>query len=370
MHTQSSQNRRRNDGPMGLFAKRCARVWDRLRQCPDTEFEQNIVRAVILLTVLIYAAVWSLTVGAFIPSFFAIAGSWMLYVILIFIWINISPVKSELRRVLHTVGDRGMITWALLVYGQWTSPLYVLYVWNDIGNAARYGRHYLYLSSPCSVLGFGIVILFSGYWHALTPLNIGLLIGILLAPLYALLFFRRLTVVNNRLQDLATRDTLTGLPNRAFLYERLREAIAAAERHGREFTVMFVDIDNFKRINDTDGHEAGDEALQATARALRDSLRKADVVARLGGDEFVVLLHDVRGKDLAVADNLRDALAAYTPSRLRACIGVATYPHCGTDAETLVRHADHAMYEAKRAGKNRSHACPDSLRRLVRSAHE
>ena len=167
---------------------------------------------------------------------------------------------------------------------------------------------------------------------------------------------------------LAYFDTLTGLPNREHVHNRLRSALESATEHGRSLGVLYLDLDNFKRINDTLGHAVGDEVLIATAERLRKSLRHGDAMARdlvkaerpgdlgrLGGDEFLVILPDIQSSDAAarVADRLIKELQApmqlsmhtvvVTPS-----IGIAVAPTDGTDADTLLRHADLAMYFAKR----------------------
>ena len=169
-----------------------------------------------------------------------------------------------------------------------------------------------------------------------------------------------------RIRQLAYFDSLTGLANRELLQEHLSKAIALAKRHARKLAVFFIDLDNFKRINDTLGHSIGDEILKATAVRLRDTARDSDTaaymaneLARMGGDEFVLVLPEIENPEDAaiVASRIMKALAApvqaggqelfITPS-----IGIAVYPHDGEDIETLFRNADLAMYFAKRAGRN------------------
>ena len=157
----------------------------------------------------------------------------------------------------------------------------------------------------------------------------------------------------------ATHDALTGLPNRMMFNQRLGHALAQAERYGWRLAVFFIDLDRFKIINDTLGHESGDLLLREVAQRLTDNLRAADTVARLGGDEFVVLveqvgdLHDLAG----VAHKLVAALTAGFPLagqeyHVTASIGVAAYPDDGADLQTLLKNADIAMYRAKEQGRN------------------
>src|ERR1035437_9201897 len=162
------------------------------------------------------------------------------------------------------------------------------------------------------------------------------------------------------LQHLATHDTLTDLPNRFLMVDRLGQLLARARRSGTVFAVLFMDIDRFKEVNDTLGHEVGDLLLRAVAQRLTKSVRQSDTVARIGGDEFVIMLetvHDSRGAD-AVADTVRRALAkSFTIQKqalkVSVSIGISFYPENGEDADTLLRAADYAMYLAKREGGNR-----------------
>ena len=173
----------------------------------------------------------------------------------------------------------------------------------------------------------------------------------------------RLRFVNlelaHELQDLATRDTLTGLPNRLILVERMTSALKRADRGEHDVAVAFVDCDDFKKINDTYGHQAGDEYLKSVARALQASVREVDTVARLGGDEFIVLLERCGTKEhverivrrmlSTAAREVQIGSLSVTP---HLSVGVSCYPRDGSDPEALIHQADEAMYAAKRAGGN------------------
>jgi diguanylate cyclase (GGDEF)-like protein/PAS domain S-box-containing protein len=166
----------------------------------------------------------------------------------------------------------------------------------------------------------------------------------------------------------ATHDELTGLPNRQLLEDRLQQAILAAGRHGREAAVVFVDLDDFKLVNDSLGHGAGDIALKTVAGRLLGAVRGTDTVGRFGGDEFVIVLTeqtDDAGMEQAL-DRIKTALVqpielAGKPHVLTPSIGYCRYPQAGQDAETLLKHADLAMYEAKRLGRNRAVAYRSEL---------
>jgi diguanylate cyclase (GGDEF)-like protein/PAS domain S-box-containing protein len=178
---------------------------------------------------------------------------------------------------------------------------------------------------------------------------------------------------------LAQHDSLTDLPNRVLFNDRLSEAIALAHRHRRQLAVLFLDVDRFKRINDSLGHMIGDRLLQSIARRLVGCVRTSDTVSRQGGDEFVVLLPEVtHARDATVcADKILQVLRS--PHRIdehdlhvTASIGIVTYPDDGTDADTLMKHADFAMYHAKENGRdNRQFFKPDvNMRALERQSLE
>jgi diguanylate cyclase (GGDEF)-like protein len=158
---------------------------------------------------------------------------------------------------------------------------------------------------------------------------------------------------------LAYHDTLTGLPNRRLLDDRLRQAIRLAQRRDRMVATLLVRLDDFRQLNDTLGHGAGDAVLREVAQRLAACVRKADTLARAGTDEFAVVVCDLKDKAdcRVVAEKLQQALAAEfrvgnRRLRLAASIGVSLFPADGGDGEALLRNADAAMYRAKELGRN------------------
>ena len=165
-------------------------------------------------------------------------------------------------------------------------------------------------------------------------------------------------LAEQRIAHLAHHDPLTGLPNRTLLMDRMQQAIAHAHRSGSRAAVLFLDLDNFKTINDSLGHGVGDGLLQSVASRIQLCVREGDTVARLGGDEFVVVLRDVASAPDAmhVADKIAEGLAETfriqsQDLHVTASIGISLYPNDGHDAESLLKHADTAMYHAKDAGR-------------------
>ncbi|MGB8338350.1 MAG: EAL domain-containing protein [Burkholderiales bacterium] len=173
-------------------------------------------------------------------------------------------------------------------------------------------------------------------------------------------------------QYLANHDALTGLPNRRMTQERLAQSIAQAKRGQRHVAVLYLDLDRFKLINDTLGHEAGDSVLRTVAQRLSESVREEDTVSREGGDEFIITLPNLEDTEHArvVAGKILRALAAPFEIgehrfSISASIGVSFFPDNALDAATLVRHADTAMYKAKEAGRNTMRFFSQDLEKML-----
>jgi len=173
---------------------------------------------------------------------------------------------------------------------------------------------------------------------------------------------KELEVATAQAYKLAQHDILTGLPNRSLLNQRLKQIVAQAQRDGAQVACLFLDFDHFKRINDTLGHDAGDQLLQAVAQRLTSAVRESDTVARLGGDEFVLILPGLDPANsafevMAVLTRVRESFLApfrlvdQTPT-LTCSIGVSVYPVDAIDPNGLIKQADTAMYAAKEAGRN------------------
>jgi len=162
-----------------------------------------------------------------------------------------------------------------------------------------------------------------------------------------------------RLQYLATRDALTGLPNRVLLQERLTQAIAKGRRGGQRVGVLFIDLDRFKNVNDSLGHRIGDELLKRVTAALAHALRETDLLARLGGDEFMVIVDDFDNPGVLgrIAQKLQEAISQPFEVEdheiyVTSSIGISVYPDDGDAPEELLKHADVAMYRSKELGRN------------------
>lgn len=180
-----------------------------------------------------------------------------------------------------------------------------------------------------------------------------------------------------QLEHMAHYDALTGLPNRVLMADRLQQTMNQCQRRKQSLAVVYLDLDGFKTVNDTYGHETGDEFLIAISHRIKDALREGDTLARIGGDEFVALLVDLEQIGTYEQVLLRLLKAAADPImvgnnllRVSASIGVTLYPQDDVDADQLIRHADQAMYIAKQSGKNRYHLFDVDHDTAVQTQHE
>lgn len=161
------------------------------------------------------------------------------------------------------------------------------------------------------------------------------------------------------IQHMAYHDTLTGLPNRLLLNDRLAVALEYSSRYNKILSICFLDLDRFKIINDTFGHDTGDLLLKEVSERLKSCIRKSDTIARLGGDEFILMLQDIKTpRDVGITAHkiLQKLSGKFILSghelSITVSIGISLYPADGSDIETLVKKADMAMYHAKKMGKN------------------
>ena len=185
-------------------------------------------------------------------------------------------------------------------------------------------------------------------------------------------------VLRGRLERIAHYDVLTKLPNRALLSDRMNRAMAQAQRRNEQLAVVFLDLDGFKTVNDTHGHEAGDFLLVTLAERMQEALRDSDTLARFGGDEFVAVLPDLATITSCTPVLTRLLQAAAQPVQygqltlqVSASLGVSFYPQAQEmDADQLLRQADQAMYQAKQSGKNRFHIFDAKQDRSVRDQNE
>jgi diguanylate cyclase (GGDEF)-like protein/PAS domain S-box-containing protein len=168
-------------------------------------------------------------------------------------------------------------------------------------------------------------------------------------------------LAEQKIAHLAHYDYLTDLPNRALLLDVLNHSISLAKRNKRKVAVLFIDLDGFKKVNDTLGHDAGDLLLKGVSQRIKETLRESDTVARMGGDEFILVLDNIESAENALftANKILKALSEPfdlmgQPGRVGGSIGISIFPDDSEDPDQLVKQADEAMYLAKQSGKNTS----------------
>lgn len=233
----------------------------------------------------------------------------------------------------------------------------------QLAPASRLERTYLWRAGTASVLLLAVVALLGGLSWRLQQARTRAM--------------EERVAHAQRVEYLAYHDNLTDLPNRAFFTRLLTQHMSEARRYDRRLALLFLDLDRFKTINDSFGHDAGDELLKEIGRRLRESVRESDIIARLGGDEFVILLPEITAarQVMPVADNILAAVGkpftlAGQEFRITVSIGVTLFPGDGEDEQTLMKNADVAMYHAKEQGKNNfqfysEELNADSLERLA-----
>lgn len=341
----------------------------------DTEKEQAFIRCVLLSLISPYLWLSPHTdpLLPFSPRFLILC--YLIASILLFIWIIIQPNHFTIRKVSFTVLDQVIIAYAVY-HGQYMIPLVGFSFWVIIGSAFRYGQFFLILSSGIAAIGLLYNIYFSPEWADHTYYGWGFLLSILIVVFYTTVFLKRNDEINRKLNEtlshlstLVRADNLTGLPNRLAFEERLTQSIAMTKRLRTYLSILYFDLDGFKAINDTFGHNQGDALLKDVAQHVKARLRNTDMLARLGGDEFVIILENNSSPDDAafIASTLLDTIAnikvlgtlhgsnTYITLGIGASIGIAIYgPNISPEeptVEELIQRADAAMYQAKQDGK-------------------
>ena len=279
------------------------------------------------------------------------------------------PVPTHRRRGVAVVVDtlaNIYITWFGGPFAAYAGFLFLV----TIGWGLRFGRQYLFLATAIAALGMAVNLTVSPYWHGNLLFGGTIIFGLIANTVNAAILLGRIASGNRQLAEkveevsrLAWQDQLTKLPNRPYFRDRLAQMLATAARSGRQVALLLFDIDGFKAVNDTLGHEAGDRLLREIAERVGRRVRQADTFARVGGDEFVILLDIFRDQSdaIPVAETVVTEIAeigtfAGQGLRVGASVGIACSGSvAGREriADELLIRADRAMYEAKRAGKGR-----------------
>ena len=277
------------------------------------------------------------------------------------------PAPTHARRGFAILMDNLAVAYIAYFGGGFAAYAGFLFL-TTVGWGLRFGGRYLVLATVVAMLGMVCNLVLSPYWQEHALFGATIIFGLAANSVNASILLGKIAQGNRELAakieeiaQIAGQDQLTKLPNRLYFHERLSQVLAAAERSGRTVALLLFDIDGFKAVNDTLGHEAGDRALQDIAQRVGRRMRQADTFARLGGDEFVVLMEINRDRSDAVpvAEAIMNAVAeidtyAQRGLRLGASVGIACSDLISAReriADELLLQADQAMYEAKRAGK-------------------
>src|SRR5437899_5177846 len=277
------------------------------------------------------------------------------------------PAPTRARRGFAILMDNLVGSYVAYYGGAFAAYVGFLFL-TTVGWGLRFGRPYLFLATAIAILGMVWNLAASPYWQEHPLFGATIIFGLIANTVNASILLARIADANGLLAEkieevsrLAWQDQLTKLPNRPYFRERLAQMVAAAARTRRQIALLLFDIDGFKSVNDTLGHEAGDRLLQEIAERVARRVRQADTFARFGGDEFVVLMDVTR--DSSDAERVAEAILSviedidlYADAGIRvgASVGIAC---SGADpareriADELLIQADRAMYDAKRAGK-------------------
>jgi diguanylate cyclase len=337
---------------------------ERVRQRPDSEHSQALLRTVIVWLLMINTA-W---VAAHDPvrgtRLWAINIFSVTFSVLLLARILQRPAASPRRRVVGAIHDNITATVWLYNSGPMGALGLFIFPFVTVGNGFRFGVRYLAWSGFLGGVGIGTLVTAAPGWASHHMIGYGVLLSHILVTVYTGALLRRLHETQSQLAKLATCDALTGLPNRRLFMDRLSHMMAAPDR--RHLACLYLDLDGFKAVNDRHGHKVGDQLLNKVARAILSCIRASDMLARMGGDEFTVILDVPSCPDDAkvVADRIIKAIGRITsvdghPVAVSVSIGISFVPAGDSERpvlpEELLKIADEAMYVAKRSGKGQYH---------------
>ena len=288
-----------------------------------------------------------------------------LYAVALALHVYWRPTPTHARRGLALLVDN-LVNSYIASFGGPFAAFVGFHFLVTVGWGLRFGRHYLWLASAIAIGGMLANLMASPYWQANLLFGGTIIFGILATSTNTAMLLGRIARGNRTLAarmdeiaQLAGRDPLTRLPNRLHFRERLTQALAAAARNGNSLALLLFDLDGFKSVNDTLGHEAGDRLLQEIGSRIGRHVRQSDTFARWGGDEFVILMEAIRDRADAtrVAEMVMKVIGEidlFPGVRVGASIGICTHALRADERpnpDELLRRCDRAMYEAKRAGK-------------------
>jgi diguanylate cyclase (GGDEF)-like protein len=339
-------------------------LWD-----DEADVDQDLSQAMVRMFIL--GLCWAYLIGGYFLSdwytrpnanlVLMLGVGYLVYSLAVWQSIRHYPGLGPWRRGLNIVMDLSAVAVAMYLLGEYGAVFFPLLLWIIMGNGLRFGVKYLLLAQAVGLVAFLVITLFSEYWRINTEFSTGVLISLLALPSLYAIQTRRLYQLNERLQGelefaryAAQHDGLTGLPNRAQFTERLELEVKRSRRTGESFALMYIDLDGFKQVNDTLGHQYGDKLLAAFSARLLDIVRESDLAARVGGDEFAIILPTIDTLDGLTQFAQRLKVAIREPYEvqgrdtcLNASIGMALFPDDAEGLDDLIRVVDLRMYEDK-----------------------
>ncbi len=282
----------------------------------------------------------------------------LVFSLIIFVLVKENPQEVFARRVFGIILDLSMLSLVVYVLGTKGIFVYPIYLWVIVGNGMRYGLKYLFISLTVAIALFFVAIYFSPLWKGEFLLALSLAVGFIFLSMFYIKLIKKLHILNEKLslelektKHASLHDPLTGLPNRSFFSLCLKKTLSRCTRSGDSFSVAYMDLDNFKPVNDTFGHDYGDKLLQDVAERMKSVLRDSDFVARLGGDEFGIIIIGANNLEetMVCIDRLQKVInEPYNifgkTINISGSFGVAIYPLSGDCEMTLLKEADKNMY--------------------------
>ena len=344
-------------GVLSRLTDRAGALRERLAARDDTEHLQALIRIVFGV---IFGAYLLVVLGPG-PRLYVYFGAFELMACALLLAIVVHPQPSAVRRAIGVTVDMGTTTYLMWDLGEIGAAFFGVYLWVTFGNGFRYGVRSLYVSQALSLAGFAAVVAFNPFWRQQPLLAGGLLMTLAAVPAYGAILLRQVESANRSLRDQAMRDVLTGLYNRRYLVDAFERELHRARRASEQLGLLVMDIDHFKRINDTYGHAAGDEVLRCVARFMLGFVRAGDILCRLGGEEFVLLQSRAHAQAIVErADTLRREVSKLEivhhgrrVGPVTLSIGISVFPQHGSSPGAMLHAADDALYRAKNSGRNR-----------------
>ena len=321
--------------------------------CADAEYEQAIVRFILGGIVEAFLIFFVPLQSWMMPSFLA----FMAISTVLFWHILHKPGDNGPRKIFGQILDLGAVSIILHLCGESAAPILGVYLWVIVGNGLRYGIPYLLSSAAIATLFFIVVVFTTPFWQAHQSIALGIVLLHCVVPVYFAVLLRRFKGLSQELEHRSLHDDLTGLLNRRTFYEHLKNEFSRLQRMPAPCSIILVDIDGFRRINDRYGHWVGDTVLQNIAQAIEKTCRGIDIVSRFGDEEFALLLPGYGVRDEAsFGERLRREIADLATKvndrniRVTVSIGIAHWNLEHLTVEEWLQQAGRALSKAREQG--------------------